>query len=72
LAKVEVDGFHVKGMTQHQGHALLGTKIGEPIPGEDTLNGHDQPLPLRSNGLKKRFWGCLHESVQLKIDKKVA
>ena len=42
-----------------------GTQIGEPIPGEETLNGHDKPLTVRSDGLQKRFWEGLARLMSL-------
>jgi hypothetical protein len=51
-------------MPQHEGNALFRTQIGEPIPGEDAFNGHDQPLTIRGNGLEERFRSGLHVAVQ--------
>jgi hypothetical protein len=36
-----VDGFHVEGVSQDKGKALLSAEGGEPIPGEDAFNGYD-------------------------------
>jgi hypothetical protein len=58
-----VDGFHRERVTQDESNPLLGAESGEPIPGEETLDGHDKPLAVWSNGLEKRFRGCFHIAV---------
>jgi hypothetical protein len=59
-----VDGFHIEGMAQNKGNTLLSTEVGEPVPGEDAFNRHDETLTIRGNGLEKRFGGCLHIAVE--------
>jgi hypothetical protein len=59
-----MDGFHIKGMSQDEGNTFVSTEIGEPLPGEDTFNGHHEPLPIGGNGLEKRFGSGFHIAVQ--------
>jgi hypothetical protein len=59
-----MNGFHVEGMTQDEGDTFCSTQISEPIPGEDTLDGHHQSVTIRGNGLEERFRSCFHIAVQ--------
>jgi hypothetical protein len=59
-----VDGFHVEGMTQHEGNTRLSTEISQPVPGEDTFHTDNEVLPIGSNSLEKRFGSRLHIPVQ--------
>jgi hypothetical protein len=54
---------HLEGVPQHEGYTFVHTEIGEPIPGEETFDGDDQPLPLGSHGLEKGFRGRFHVAV---------
>lgn len=58
-----MDGVHLEGMPQHEGNVCCGTQVGEPIPGEDAFDGHDQPLAIRGNGLEERFGRRFHVAV---------
>jgi len=42
-----MDGLHVQGMAQDKGNPLGGAKIGDPVPGEQTLNRDDHVRPER-------------------------
>jgi hypothetical protein len=57
------DGFHIEGMPQAKGNALLSTQVGQPIPGKHTPDGHDEPLAVRGNGLEKGFRSGFHVAV---------
>jgi hypothetical protein len=59
-----VHGFHREGMPQDQSSALVGAEVGEPIPGKHALDGHDEPLAVRGDGLEKGFWSGFHVAVQ--------
>ena len=48
-----VDGFHVEGMAQDEGDALLSTEVGDPVPGEHALHGNDDVLSERLNGFEE-------------------
>src|SRR5215831_18609420 len=51
-------------MPQHEGKARVGTKIGEPRPGEHTFDRHDKTIAVGGDRLEKRFRGRLHILVQ--------
>ena len=56
LVFAAVDRFHVKGMTEDEGDAFaLGTEIGQPVPGEDALDGDDEVVAIGRDDLQKRF-----------------
>jgi hypothetical protein len=59
-----VNGFYIEGMPQDKGNALLGTEVDEPISGKHPLDGHDEPLAVRGNGLEKGFRSGFHVAVQ--------
>jgi len=48
-----MDGFHIEGVAQYKGDMFLGTEIGDPVPGEDALNGHDDVFSIAFDGFKK-------------------
>jgi hypothetical protein len=56
-------GFHIAGMAQDKGNALVGTQVGEPGPGDETRDGHDEAGPLRGHGFEHRFGSRLHVAV---------
>src|SRR5262245_31840590 len=51
-------------MPQDKGNALLGTQVGQPIPGKNTLDGHNEPLAVWGDGLEKGFRCGFHIAVQ--------
>jgi hypothetical protein len=59
-----VHGFHGERMPQHAGDTCCGTEVGEPVPGEETLDGHDQAVTIRRNSLEKRFRRGFHVAVE--------
>jgi hypothetical protein len=59
-----MDGFHVEGVTQDKGHTLCSTQVGQPVPGEETFDSHNEALTIGRNGLEERFWRCCHMAVQ--------
>ena len=40
-----VDRLHIEGMAQHEGQALPGAQIRDPVPGEHALHGDHQIFP---------------------------
>jgi hypothetical protein len=58
-----VNGFHIERVSQDKGNIFLSAEIGEPLPGEDTFNGHDKAVAVGSNGLEKRFRSGFHIAV---------
>jgi hypothetical protein len=41
LRLAAVDGFHVQGVAKHERDVLVGTEIGDPVPGEHALGADD-------------------------------
>jgi hypothetical protein len=48
-----MDGLHREGMTEDERDTFVGTEVGEPVPGEPTLDRHDNPLSIRGKGFQK-------------------
>jgi hypothetical protein len=59
-----VNGFHVEGVPEDKGHTLVSTQVGQPVPGEDTLDSHHETLTIGRNGFEERFRRGLHIAVQ--------
>jgi hypothetical protein len=59
-----VHGFHIEGMPQDEGKAFVRTEVGEPVLGEETLDGHNQAIPIGCHGLEEGFRRRLHRAVQ--------
>jgi hypothetical protein len=59
-----MDGLHGEGVTQDKGNTLCSTHIGQPVPGEETLNRDNEALTRGRNGLEERFRRGLHIAVQ--------
>jgi hypothetical protein len=55
-----MDGFHVEGMPEDKGNALLGTEVSKPVPREDTFDRDDDIIPIRGNGPEQRVWTGFH------------
>src|SRR4030095_11218101 len=50
-------------MSQDKGNIFLRAEVGEPISGEDTFHGHDEAVPVGSDGFEKGFWRRFHIAV---------
>ena len=48
-----VDGFHVEGVAEDEGDAFLGAQVREPVPGEDALDGDDEVVAVRGDGVQE-------------------
>jgi hypothetical protein len=59
-----VNGFHIKGMAEDKGDFLLGAEIGEPVPGEDALDGDGHVLSVRRDGFEEQLRTARHIAVQ--------
>jgi hypothetical protein len=55
LGLAAVDGPHVQGVAEDEGDLLLQTQVGAPVPGEQALAGHGEPLAERSDGRQEGF-----------------
>jgi len=51
LSLAAVDGFHVQGVAEDEGEAFARAQVGDPIPGEDALDGHHEVVAVRG-----RWW----------------
>ena len=45
LGLAAVDRLHVQRMAEHEGNLLLPAQVGDPVPGEQTLDGDDHVGP---------------------------
>jgi hypothetical protein len=61
-----MNGFHIEGVTEDEGDVLLCAEISDPVPGEDTFNGHNDIFSVSFDGFKKDFWIC--SDISLKRD----
>jgi len=59
-----VHGLHREGMPQDEGHACVRPAVGEPGPGAETLDGHNQAIPRGGHGLEEGCRRRLHRAVQ--------
>jgi hypothetical protein len=59
-----VDGLHVEGVAQNELDAFFSAKIGQPIPGEDALDGDDEVFPKGLDGREKVPWAASHVLVK--------
>ncbi len=50
-----VDGPHVERVSEHKLDPFIGTQIGQPVPGEYTLDRYDQVVTVRGDGFEKLF-----------------
>ena len=40
-------------MAEHEGEALLGAEVGQPVPGEHAFDGDDEPIAIRRDSIDK-------------------
>jgi hypothetical protein len=59
-----VESFHREGVPKDEGHTRRSAKVSEPVPGEETFNGHNQTVPIRRNGFQKGFRSGCHIAVE--------
>jgi hypothetical protein len=57
LALAAVDGLHVQGVTEYEGDLLLGAEVRQPVPAKQALDGDDQPVAERRDGVQERRAG---------------
>ena len=46
-----MDRLHIQGVTEHEGDGLLGTHVGDPVPGEDALDRHHDVCSIGADHL---------------------
>lgn len=54
LGLAAVDGLHVQGVAEHEGQLVVGTEVGEPVPGEHALAADDDAVAIGSYGVEER------------------
>jgi hypothetical protein len=64
LGLTPTNRLHIEGMAQDEGNPLVGAEVGQPVPGKDAFDAHDQIFPVRCNGLKERLGGRFHMAVE--------
>jgi len=64
LGFASVNGSHVQGMTENKSDAFAGADIGQPVPGENAFNGHNDLIPKRSDRFQKRIRIRLHVAMK--------
>jgi hypothetical protein len=55
LRLAAVDGLHVECVTDDKRDLLRLTQIGDPVPGEETLDAHDHVRPIRCQRLQQHL-----------------
>jgi hypothetical protein len=55
LGLAAVDGFHVQGVSEHEGDILFDAEIGDPVPGEHALGADDEVVAIGLDGPQQRF-----------------
>jgi len=43
-------------VAQNKGDPFLGAEVGQPLPGEDALHGHDPVVTVGSNDAQEVCW----------------
>jgi hypothetical protein len=69
LGLAAVDGLHGERVAEHEGDALGGAQIGEPVPGEGALGGDDEIVAVRRDEFeehgRRRFHVAMDEHLAL-------
>jgi hypothetical protein len=62
-----MDGLHIEGMAADERHAVLGTAVGEPVPGQQAFDGDHQIIAIGGNdlmkGLRTGFHMVVHDDL---------
>jgi plasmid stabilization system protein ParE len=64
LGLAAVDGLHVEGVAEDELDPFASAEVGEPVPGEDALDGHDEILAEGFHGCEEGFRGAPHVLVE--------
>ena len=59
-----MESLQDEGRPQDAGQALVRPEVGQPVPGKETLTGHDQAIPLGRHGLEQGGGSGLHMPMQ--------
>ena len=55
LGLAAVDRLHVEGVAEDEGNPFARAEVGEPVPGEHALDGDDEVLAVRRDGLQEEL-----------------
>jgi hypothetical protein len=55
-----MDGLHVQGMAEDDRDAFVSTQVGQPVPGEQTVDRDDETRSRGRHDLQKGLWVRLH------------
>jgi len=73
LRLAAVDRLHVQRVAQDEGDAFGSTQIGQPVPGEDALDGDDEVVAVRRDRLQERLGArgqvLVHEDLPFGVEK---
>jgi hypothetical protein len=64
LGLAAMEGLHGEGVAQDKGKPLFSTPVGEPVPGEEALDGDHETITRGRNGLEERCRRGFHSAVQ--------
>jgi hypothetical protein len=59
-----VHGLQREGMPQDKGQALGRPEVGQPVPGQQTRAGHDEPRAVWGESLQQGGWSGWHRAVE--------
>ena len=46
--------LHVQRVAEHEGNAVFGAEVGEPVPGEHTFDGDSETVTVGRDGVEER------------------
>src|SRR5262245_5739145 len=59
-----MDGFHIESVSKDKGNPFVRTEVGQPIPGKDAFDRHNETVPTGGNGVEKRSRRGFHIAVE--------
>ena len=59
-----VDGLHVEGVSENELDAFASAQVGQPVPGEHALDGDDEIVAERHDGLQEGLRSALDVPVE--------
>ena len=64
LRRAAMEGLPREGRTEDKREVVFGTQVGEPVPGDEALDGHSQALPRGGHGLAEGCRRRVHRAVE--------
>ena len=59
--------LQIEGMAQDAGKPRGGAEVGQPVPGQETFDAHDQSVSVRGTRLQERLGGRFHMAVEQEL-----